>query len=180
MLFTYYNCSNLKGSPVCGENVVCMDSTYLSCYNLTGSPACGDKVQTLFAAYANCYNLTGSPVCGPNVTMMYQCYDNCYRLSGVPVFGNNVKNIGCAYRNCTNLSGGNIYIQSNNISYVLNCFYGKNNSRKYNIHVPANSTTFNTMIINNSKSLVGTAITWTNNGTCWYNTVYNIYIYPNL
>jgi len=83
------------------------------------------------------------------------------------------------YYGCVNLDG-DIYILSNKVSNAVNCFYGKNNSRIYNIHCYANSTTFNTLLINNVKSIVGAAITWTNDGTYYYNTAYNIYIYPDL
>ena len=63
---------------------------------------------------------------------------------------------------------------------AINCFYGKNNSRRYDIHLPANSQSWNTFIINNTSSIVGANITWTidTNG-CYYNTVYNIYLHPN-
>ena len=108
-------------------------------------------------AYTSCTNLTGSPVCGEKVT-----------------------NMAYTYYNCKNLNAGTFYFYSKNVSNAQNCFYGKNNSRRYNIHVPANSTTLNTFIKKTATtSLVGKAITWTNNGTCWYNITYNIYIYAN-
>ena len=83
-----------------------------------------------------------------------------------------------AYDSCSNLSAGNQYWYSVNVSNVRNCFYGKNNSRRYNIHVSANSKTLNTCLISNASSLVGASITWTNAGSYYYNTRYNIYIYP--
>jgi hypothetical protein len=82
------------------------------------------------------------------------------------------------YHTCKNLSAGNHYWYSNNVSNAFCCFDGKNNSRRYNIHVPANSKTLNTCL-NNESSLVGASITWTNAGSYYYNTAYNIYIYPN-
>jgi hypothetical protein len=91
-----------------------------------------------------------------------------------------------AYNNCSNLNAGTFYFYAKNISNATNCFYGKNNSRRYNIHVPANSKTLNTFIINNTSSLVGKAITWntvtsasTGQIVEWYNTAYNIWIYAN-
>jgi len=58
---------------------------------------------------------------------------------------------------------------------------GKNNSRRYNIHCYNNSNTLNTLLINNNAySIVGANITWTNAGTYYYNTAYNIYIYPDM
>ena len=106
--------------------------------------------------YYNCTNLTGSPVCGNNVTNMAETYSNC-------------KNIGA-----------NAYFYSNKISgsNCRNCFYAKDNSKRLNIYVHANTNTNTTVHCNNSYSLVGATITWTDAGTYQYNTAYNIYIYP--
>jgi hypothetical protein len=157
-----------------------MSSTYENCYNLTGNPVCGNNVTSMSWAYCNCYNLTGSPVCGNNVISMYQTYCNCYNLTGSPVCGNNVIGMYGTYYNCYNLSG-NMYMYSNNVSNMKNCFYGKNNSNRYNIYAYQGTTTWNTLRINNKSSMVGANITWTDdvaaNG-CYYNTKYNIYIYP--
>lgn len=157
-----------------------MYDTYMNCYNLTSSPACGPNVITMAMAYFECHSLTGNPVCGNNVVSMYHTYTNCCNFTNSPVCGPNVTDMSGTYRSCRNLNECTVNWYAPNIINARNCFYGKNNSRKYNIHVPANSTTFNTMIINNTSSLVGTSITWTNNETCWYNTTYNIYIYPDL
>jgi hypothetical protein len=134
-----------------------MSCTYENCYKLIGFPVCGNKVTSMFMTYANCYNLTGSPVCGNNVTDMSWTYFGCF-----------------------NLSAGSIYMRSNNISSAWGCFSGKNNFNRYNIYAHPNTTTWNTLSINNSSSLVGTFITWTNDTTTggFYNTTYNIYIYP--
>ena len=177
---TYDGCSNLTGSPVCGNNVTNMANAYWGCRNLTGSPVCGNKVTSMGNAYYDCRNLTGSPVCGNKVTNMANAYFNCVNITGSPACGSSVTDMANTYKNCKNLNAGTFYFYSKNVADARNCFYGKNNSRRYNIHVPANSTTFNTFIINNTRrSLVGATITWTNNGTCWYNTTYNIYIYAN-
>ena len=37
MAGAYYNCFNLTGSPVCGNNVINMASAYSGCYNLYGN-----------------------------------------------------------------------------------------------------------------------------------------------
>ena len=177
MYCAYRNCYNLTGSPACGDNVTGMTYTYQNCRNLTGSPVCGDKVTNMGWTYANCYNLTGSPVCGDKVTSMGSTYQNCRNLTGFPVCGNNVTNMGSTYKNCTNLAG-NAYFYSSTVSNTHNCFYGKNNSRYLNIYIPSGSTTETTVLYNNTYSLVGANITWTNAGTYHYNTVYNIYIYP--
>ena len=105
MSYTYYNCRNLTGNPVCGPNVTNMYNTYYCCQNLTDSPVCGDKVTNMSYTYYSCYNLTGSPVCGDNVTTMNSAYSYCFNLTGSPVCGNNVTTMSYTYSNCSNLTG---------------------------------------------------------------------------
>lgn len=176
----FNNMRNLINVQFNHPNIVDMTRTYYNCRNLTGSPVCGNNVIDMTWAYHDCYNLTGSPVCGNNVINMSNTYYYCCNLTGSPVCGNNVTNMSYTYYNCNKLNACTVNWYAANINNVKNCFYGKNNSRRYNIHVPTGSTTFNTMIINNKYSLVGANIIWTNNGSCWYNKVYNIYIYPDL
>ena len=154
MYRTYYNCRNLTGSPVCGPNVTSMFGTYWDCTNLTGSPVCGNHVIDMNHAYRNCRNLIGSPVCGPNVTNMANTYTNCKKL------------------------WGNAYFLSPNVANVANCFYGRNVRKRLNIYVQAGSTTNTVVHYNNTFSLTGASITWTNAGSYQYNTASNIYIYP--
>ena len=180
MYHTCRNCLNLTSSPACGDSVTNMYQSYYCCSNLTGSPVCGNKVVDMSYTYDGCRNLTGSPVCGNNVTNMANAYFNCVNITGSPACGSSVTNMANTYKNCKNLNAGTFYFYSKNVANARNCFYGKNNSRRYNIHVPANSTTLNKFIKNTSTtSLVGATIIWTNNGTCWYNTTYNLYIYAN-
>lgn len=94
--------------------------------------------------------------------------------------GENVTNIVNTFYNCQNVSG-NAYFYSSNISNVRNCFYNRNTPNRLNLYVPSNSTTLNTCLDNTTSSLVGKAITWTDDYTTngyYYNTSYNIYIYP--
>ena len=60
--FTNINWSSLRN----------MAYAYFECYNLTGSPVCGNNVTDMRYTYFNCINITGSPVCGNNVTNMYK------------------------------------------------------------------------------------------------------------
>jgi len=177
MYSTYRNCSNLTGSPVCGDKVTNMGSAYYNCYNLTGSPACGANVTDMSYAYSNCSNLTGSPACDNNVTSMVRTYYNCFNLTGSPVCGNKVTNMSYAYYMCKNLYG-NAYFYSSSVGNIQGCFAGRNNSKRLNIYVTSGSTTNTTIHCNNSYSLVGASITWSNSSTYQYNTTYNIYIYP--
>ena len=200
MAYTYRNCFNLTGSPACGDNVTNMAYAYYSCYNLTGAPVCGNNVTYMYYAYCSCYSLTGSPVCGDNVTNMAWAYYYCNNLTGAPVCGNNVTDMANTYANCTNLTGspvcgnkvtnmsntyrncnhlwGNAYFLSPNVANVANCFYGRNVRKRLNIYVQAGSTTNTVVHYNNTFSLTGASITWTNAGSYQYNTASNIYIYP--
>ena len=178
MYYTYQNCRNLTGSPVCGPNVTQMLGTYRNCSRLTGSPVCGPKVTGMSQTYENCRNLTGSPVCGPKVTDMANTYRDCHKLTGSPVFGPNVTVAAWAYYNSKNLAG-NAYCYSKNLRNVYGMFASKNNSKMLNIYVPSNSNT-STYILNDyaNASVVAARIYWANAGSYYYNTTYNIYIYP--
>ena len=84
MYMAFDNCYNMTSEPVCGTNVVNMQSAYYCCYNLTGNPVCGSNVRELRSTYHTCYNLTGNPVCGTNVVNMQFAYSNCNNLKGSP------------------------------------------------------------------------------------------------
>ena len=51
MNYTYYNCQNLKGSPICGPNVVDMGYTYYNCFNLTGNVTIPTSVNNLINTF---------------------------------------------------------------------------------------------------------------------------------
>ena len=125
MAQAYYNCYNLTGSPVCGANVTDMRSAYYNCQNLTGNPACGNNVTNMNQAYYNCRNLTGSPVCGNNVTNMRLAYYSCYNLTGSPVCGNNVTNMYGAYDGCYSLTGSPVC--GNNVTDMYSAYCRCNN-----------------------------------------------------
>ena len=131
-----------------------MVNTYYSCSNLTGSPVCGKNVVNMAGAYSYCNNITGSPVCGENVI-----------------------NMAGAYSYCNNLIG-NAYFYSSIVDNARSCFRNKNNDLRLNLYIPNNSKTNNTVHYNNTLSLIGGNITWSNASSYQYNTKYNIYIYP--
>jgi hypothetical protein len=156
-----------------------MGNTYWNCRNLTGSPICGDNVTSMYRTYDNCINLTGSPVCGNNVTSMSETYYNCRNLTGNPVCGNNVTHMYGTYWNCINITGS-LYMYSHNVSNMYRCFHGKDKSRILNIYVLENSISLNTCLKGDMVQ-DGYVAKWTDdlstNG-CYYNTYWNIYIYP--
>jgi hypothetical protein len=161
-----------------------MYGAYSDCSNLTGSPVCGDNVTNMAYAYYNCQNLTGSPVCGANVNTMNYTYYNCKNLTGVAIVGPNVTSMGYTYSEVKGLT--DIYIYSNKLSTMYKCVGNKDNSLRMNIYVPktgpnSSNNTIARCLYNNTSSIVGSTITWTNDMTtngCHYNTTYNIYIYP--
>jgi hypothetical protein len=156
-----------------------MYGTYRASQKLTGSPVVCNNVVNMAYTYYGCWDLTGNPVVCDKVTNMRGTYYSCTGLTGSPVFSNNVTDIGSAYYSCFRLSAGNVYMRSNNISNVRNCFYEKNNSRRYDIYAHQGTTTWNTLYTSDANSIVGNDITWTNyaNGG-FYNTLYNIYVLP--
>lgn len=132
--------------------------------------------------YVNFYNtnsLTNVSYMASSINNMSSTYQSCYNLTGSPVCGSNVTNMGYTYYDCPSLDS-NGYFYSNKITNIRSCFEGKNNSKMLNLYVPANSTTLTTCLYSKTSSLVGNTITWTNDTTNnrYYNTTYNIYIYP--
>lgn len=83
-----------------------------------------------------------------------------------------------AYSGCTNLTSA--YFYSNNVDNARGCF--ANRSRGLlNIYVHSNTNTLNTIRFSANNTIVNKVISWTNdmtNNSCYYNTYYNIYIYP--
>jgi hypothetical protein len=109
---------------------------------------------------------------------MRWAYDGCTNLTGSPVCGEKVEQMGSAYARCENLSS-NGYFYSKNVKSALGCFT-RTSTKRLNLYVPANSATMTTML-NTTSSITGSYMTWTDDMTtngCYYNTYYNIYIYP--
>ena len=185
MYRTFQRCINLTGTPESilptfkGTN---MRAAFNYCRNITGNPVCGSSVKDMAYAYASCINLTGSPVCGPSVEDMAYAYSDCLNLTGDIACEKNVINMCGTYYNCTNLFNNDVYLYSNKINNIANCFYGKNNSTMLNIHLYANgyNSTHNTLNSCLTQPLAGNLISWTNDATNrrYYNTSYNIYLYP--
>lgn len=180
LVYWFDNCTSMNNFDFVNfnmDNVVNMHHAFCNCYKLAMSPVCGNNVTHMADAYDNCTRLSGSPVCGRNVINMSSAYSKCSLLTGLPVCGNNVKDVSYAYSHCNSI-GKNGYFYSSVVNNARYCFGAKNNSRRLNLYVPANSTTNTTVHYNNVYSLVGANIAWTTNSTCSYNTKYNIYIYP--
>jgi hypothetical protein len=111
-----------------------MAYTYYNCTNLTGSPACGNKVTNMAYAYYNCRKLSGGVVVGQNVTNMYYTYYYAANLHGnMYVYSPSVNVVrNCLYsRNTSNRL--NIYVLAGTTSntyfhgnYYTNSIVGVN------------------------------------------------------
>lgn len=166
--------------PTCNNNKIDMSFMYFGNSNVTGNPVCGDNVVDMNYAYAYCANLIGDPVCGNRVMTMDCTYYNCNKLSGCAICGPNVISMSGTYANCINIAE-NAYFYSPNVEYVGGCFAGKDNTKRLNIYVPENSITLDSCLSEeHAFSLVAQDILWTydENNKCYYNNIYNIYIYP--
>lgn len=106
-----------------------MDRAYHNCTNLIGSPVCGNNVVNMDRAYYNCTNLTGSPVCGPNVINMTQAFYNCVNLNGnMYMLSLNVINMYNCFWGRNSSQALNIYVQNNTTSYnTIKSLYTFNN-----------------------------------------------------
>jgi hypothetical protein len=174
MNYTYYSCSNLK-TAVCGNNVAFMVYAYSWCTNLT-TAVCGPLVFNMWGAYMGCSNLT-TAVCGRNVNCLTDAYRNCTNLT-TAVFGPNVKHATEAYENTSVF--GNVYVYSNKIERMVECFNRRRTEQRLNIYVHKNTQSLHALTLPGSDS-IGNNLTWTNdveNSGCYYNTTANIYIYP--
>jgi hypothetical protein len=90
--------------------------------------------------------------------------------------------MGLVCYNCKNISG-HVFIYSNKITAAGSSFYNRNNSQMLNIYVPTTGSTLASCINTTSTITTGSngTVTWTNDMDvtgCYYNTYYNIYIYP--
>lgn len=92
------------------------------------------------------------------------------------IVGNHVKNCYYMLANCSNF-GSNIYIKGNIVA-CQNMLQGKDFAKRVNIFY--NNVNGNTVasVFNNVLGS-GYTITWSSDGNCRYNALYNIYIYNN-
>lgn len=201
MIDTYYNCYRLTGQPVIGPNVIKADGVYYNCTNLTGSIVVPSRLPSLHYIYYGCYKLTGSPVCSDNVGSMAGAYGFCRNLRGSYVCGNNVWTMAHTYQGCNKLTGDGIVgpkvtnavyaydqcpnltvlgIQSTNLINAERMVQGHNTKKRLNIYAKYGTNTWNTLLCNNTSSIVGANITWTKTNNYYYhNATYNIYIIDN-
>lgn len=198
MYYAYSGCKNIK-TAVCGDLVTNFGYAYMGCSNLT-TAVCGPNVFNMYHTYGDCTNLT-TAVCGINTQYMNYTYIRCYNLKEV-AYSPKAWEMEGTYKYCTNLETACLYEQAYNVKntfegcisltkcFVLStrlnnvhrCFADTNTSKRLDIYVTKNTTSSNKLLnTSSSYSITGSTMTWTNdvvtNG-CYYNTAYNIYIYP--
>ena len=198
MYYAYSSCNNIK-TAVCGDLVTNFGYAYMGCSNLT-TAACGPNVVNMYYTYSDCTNLT-TAACGPNTQYMNYTYLRCYNLKET-AYSPKAWEMEGTYKYCTNLETACLYEQAYNVKntfegcisltkcYIFStrinnaygCFANTNTSKRLDIYVTNGSRSLDTLISTYaSYSITGSAMTWTNdfatNGY-YYNTAYNIYIYP--
>jgi hypothetical protein len=82
------------------------------------------------------------------------------------------------YENCP--IQGNVYIYPASITNISGCFKGRPTTNMLNIYALNGSSALTKLKWTNTKSILGTTVTWTEDTTnkCFYNTTQNVYIYP--
>ena len=164
----FYNCRNLTGQPVCGNNVVNFYGAYYSCPNVSGTSSFGERVEDIRFSYYGGTNLSLPAIIPANVTLINGCFKGC------------------------NFPSGNFYFYSNKIEGCYNFFNKvKKSATRHNFYYLAETTTAKTIEKNGEDFGIvgGETVTYTDvadgvyaNGKvrigCKYNTSYNIYLYP--
>lgn len=203
MFQTYYSCYNLTGQPVCGPKVTNMVNAYYECCNITGQPVCGPNVTNMQRAYYNCRNLTGRADLG-NSRYHYDAYEGCSNLS-VAVTSNSPNDDGnyvYVYANCPNITDAYFNTYCGTLQpRTADCFRGHHNKQidpsyvsslpaaydvRLNIYVNAGSLMNDGIYNGNTGKIFGSSLFsatgfWTldPDNTCYYNAMYNVYVYYN-
>ena len=126
MYYTYYDCFNLTGQPMCGDYVTNMTYAYYCCKNLLSEPVCGPNVTDMSYAYCGCDNLIGEAACGPNVVNFSGAYSSCENLT-TAACGDNVKYMVSSYSDCHSLTTAAC---GPNVTNMYWCYYNCRNIRE--------------------------------------------------
>lgn len=190
MHHAFFNCFNVTGYPVCGDNTENMWSAYTRS-GVNGNPVCGNKVTNMQSTYSYCTNLIGFPVIGPNVTSSVSAYSNAAFQSAedFTISAFSLQNLYATFFNTGNLGNANIYLGYNE-SGVVNAstsFYNKSPDIRLNLFVYSNGV-WNTWLYTYGNSSLSSMLagpgspktfTWTLDepNSVYYNEANNIYVY---
>lgn len=146
MYRTFWNCTNLVDAPAIPNvpnSYVDLVGTFGGCTNLVNAPVIPTSVSRMVSTFSRCSSLTNAPTIPNSVYSMDNTFSYCTNLINAPIIPNSVTQISNTFRDCINLTG-DIYVQSSGITWADNCFNGT--SLPKNVHVPANSTTYNSFV----------------------------------
>lgn len=164
MSSTFKSCTALTAVPVIPNSVVNASGIFYGCVSLNEIPVLPNLIQDLSYGFAYCTGLTEIPVLPDSISDLSHCFSYCTNITQFSRFPMNIQNLDYTFQGCSNLtvipeilanttsmigtfSGctnitGDIYIYSNAITNIANCFDGIVGPR--NIYIPYN--TFNNSI----------------------------------
>lgn len=166
---TFGGCTNLIDAPAIPNSVINMERTFHDCRNLVNAPTIPNSVTGLYFTFSRtniantpviansvtnmdytfyvCPNLTSVSTIPDSVTSMNHTFSDCYNLTTVSDIPSSVTNMQSTFWNSANLVG-TMNIHSANVTVADSCFYIYNVPRPstLTVHVPANSTTYNTFV----------------------------------
>jgi hypothetical protein len=149
MSSAFYNDENLTDVLNISNSITNMSNAFANCHSLINVSVIPDSVTNMSNTFANCYSLVDAPIIPDSVTDMSGIFYQCSLLSNVPAISNSVTNLSDAFYGCSEFSG-DIYIHSENITDVTNCFYGTYSEKNVYIHFTydngVNTPTYNAFI----------------------------------
>jgi len=166
---TFGDCTNLVDAPAIPNSVIDMERTFEGCTNLINAPTIPNSVTGLYFTFSQtniasipviansvtnidyafhvCPNLTNVSNIPDSVTSMTHAFSDCYNLTTVSDIPSSVTNMTTTFWNSANLVG-TMNIHSANVTAADLCFfiYDAPRPSTLTVHVPANSTTYNTFV----------------------------------
>ncbi len=79
---TFAGCTNMKETPVFGEEVVGLDGAFSGCTSLLKAPNIPERVENLERTFEGCTSLETAPVIPENVVCLYRTFAGCTNLIG--------------------------------------------------------------------------------------------------
>ena len=173
----FFNCYNYNQPTSIPPNATSLYFMFTNCYSFNQSVTIPASVTNLAYTFCDCNKFNQPVIIPDSVTTMCETFRNCRNLNVPMSIGAGVTNLSGAFKNCSNF-GSNVTVLSSGVTNIKNMFYGKNNSKRVNVFVPAGSTT-NTTFNNVAPMFNVSSVTMTNDtaNNCRYNTARNIYVY---
>lgn len=114
-------CYNLTTVTNINNSIVNLCNTFVQCRNLVNAPIIPNSVTDMSSTFSQCRNLVNVPVIPNSVTNTYRTFYYCSNLVNAPIIPNSVTYMLATFEGCSNLTG-NIFIESNQVSYAVMCF----------------------------------------------------------